>query len=107
MQMEFPGCAASSSATSYASQMNRLLISAEEGWFELRPAFSYGGLEGRTHEGELDIRPVNQQAQQMDDFSKCIMEEEESTAGGEEGLRDLKVIEAIYRSVKSGNKEKV
>ena len=36
----------------------------------------------------------------MDDFSKCINDGTESNASGEEGFKDLKVIEAIYKSIK-------
>ena len=50
---------------------------------------------------------INQQASQMDTFSKCILENLESDASGEEGLKDLKVIEAVYKSIKSGSKVKV
>ena len=43
----------------------------------------------------------------MDDFSKCILDGTESDASGEEGLKDLKVIEAIYKAVESGKKVQV
>jgi predicted dehydrogenase len=106
-QMEFPGGAVSNSFTSYSSPANRLFISSETKWMELRPAFNYRGIKGRTDEGEMDLPEINQQAAQMDDFSKCIIDNTESGASGEKGLKDLKVIEAIYRSIKSGKKEKV
>jgi len=106
-QMEFPGGAVSNSITSYASHADRLFISAERGWFELRPAFSYGPLKGKTSDGELDIQNVNHQVAQMEDFSRCIVENCKSDADGEEGLKDLKVIEAIYKSIATGGKVKV
>ena len=106
-QMEFPGGAISTSMTSYNKQGNRLKITAENGWFELEPAFSYGGIKGRTHLGELNIAPVNQQAAQMDNFARSIFDDVPSDASGEEGLKDLKVIEAIYKSIASGEKVKV
>ncbi len=106
-QMEFPGGAVSNSFTSYSSLANRFFISTETGWMELRPAFNYRGIKGRTDEGEMNLPEINQQAAQMDDFSKCIIDNLNSDASGEEGLKDLKVIEAIYRSIKTGKKEKV
>jgi predicted dehydrogenase len=106
-QMDFPGGAVSNSFTSYSSIANRLFISSGSKWMELRPAFNYRGIKGRTDEGEMNLPEINQQAAQMDDFSKCIIENTESDASGEEGLADLKVMESVYRSIKSGKKEKV
>jgi predicted dehydrogenase len=102
-QMQFPGGAMSKSYTSYNGQGNRLRIEAEKGWLELDPAFTYGPLKGRTDQGELNFPFVNQQAAQMDDFAQCIAQNCKSNANGEEGLRDMKVIEAIYRSIASGS----
>ena len=106
-QMEFPGGHISNSSTSYSTPQNRFYIGTDRRWFELRPAFSYRGIKGSTNEGVIDLPEINQQAQQMDDFSKCINNGTESNAGGEEGLKDLKVIEAIYTSIKEGTKVKV
>lgn len=106
-QMEFPDGEVSSSITSYSSQFNRLYISAENGWLELNPAYNYRGIRGRTNKSELDLPQVNQQAAQMDGFSKCIIEGIESDAEGEEGLKDVKVIEAIYKSIDNGTRIKV
>lgn len=106
-QLEFPSGAVSNSVSSYASGTERLYISAENGWLELRPAFGYGPLAGRTHEGELKLPIVNHQAMQMDDFAKCVKENRESRVNGEEGLKDMKVIEAIYRAVATGKKIRI
>ena len=103
-QMEFPSGNISSSFTSYSTQANRLYISTGNKWFELFPAFNYRGIKGSTNEGELNLPEINQQAAQMDDFSKCIIDNSESNASGEEGLKDLKVIETIYKSIKSKTK---
>jgi predicted dehydrogenase len=43
----------------------------------------------------------------MEDFSICILENTPSDADGEEGLKDMKVIEAIYRSINTGKKVSV
>jgi predicted dehydrogenase len=106
-QMEFPSGAVSNSITTYASSTERLFVSAERGWLELRPAFSYGPIKGRTSDGELNFPHVNHQALQMEDFASCVLENRESSVGGEEGLKDMKVIEAIYKAIKTGSKVKV
>ncbi len=106
-QMEFPSGAVSNSATSYASQLERLYLSAENGWLELRPAFGYGPIMGKTHKGPLDLPVVHHQAYQFDGMATCILENKPSNADGEEGLRDMKVIEAIYESIRTGKKVKI
>lgn len=106
-QMEFPGGVTSNSATSYATHVERLYIGAENGWFELSPAFGYGPLKGRTNKGDLNLPIVNHQAAQLDDFANCLFEKCESNASGEEGMRDMKVIEAIYKSIQTGKKVKI
>lgn len=106
-QMEFPGGAVSTSTTSYASSFDRLYISADSGWLELQPAFGYGPQAGSSGKGVLDFPQVTEQALQMDDFAMCVQSNRESSVNGEEGLKDLKVIEAIYRAIGSGRKEKV
>jgi predicted dehydrogenase len=103
-QMEFPNGIVATAATSYASELERLFISAEEGWLELRPAFGYGPIKGKTHKGDLNLPVVNHQAFQLDGMSLCIMEKKACSASGEEGLKDLKVIEAIYKSIAEGGK---
>jgi predicted dehydrogenase len=103
-QMEFPSGAVSHSSTSYASSTERLFISAENGWLELRPAFGYGPLAGKTSKGILNLPIVNHQQQQLDAMAACILENKETDATGEEGLKDMKIIEAIYRSIETGRR---
>jgi predicted dehydrogenase len=104
-QMEFPDGIVSSSATTYAGPMERLYISAEAGWLELKPAFGYGPLAGSTHKGVLDLPKINHQASQLQAMASAILDGKTIDATGEEGLKDMKVIEAIYRAVRSGKKE--
>jgi predicted dehydrogenase len=106
-QMEFPSGAVANCMTSYATHMERLFLSAENGWMELRPAFGYGPISGRTHKGPLDIPHTNHQALQLDGMAKAILENGNIRATGEEGLRDAKIIEAIYKSIALGKKVKL
>jgi len=55
---------------------------------------------------KIDL-PVSQQALQMDDFATCVREGLESRVAGEMGLRDMKIIEAIYESAKTGKRVEV
>ena len=101
-QLTFPGGCVASSTTSYAAGTHRLYASAPRGWFELNPAYSYSGIRGRTSQGPMDFPQVVQQALQMDDFAGCIIDDRTSKVDGYEGLRDMRIIEAIYRSIETG-----
>ena len=101
-QLKFPSGCIASSATSYAARMERLFGAGTDGWFELRPAFIYGGIAGKTSRGPMDLPNVNQQALQMDAFADCIIHDRTSKIDGYEGMRDIRVIEAIYESIRTG-----
>lgn len=106
-QMEFPGGAVSNSTTTYAAEVDRLFLTAENGWLELSPAFAYGPLAGRTDKGPLQLPIVHHQASQLDAMATCLLENKPCNADGEEGLKDMKVIEAIYKSIQTGGKVKI
>jgi predicted dehydrogenase len=68
-EMQFPSGYSSKCYTSYEDQTNYLKAEAEKGTFELSQAFNYGGIQGKTPEGAMNLTAVNQQALQMDDFA--------------------------------------
>ncbi len=103
-QMEMPDGLIAKCTASYAERQNRLRVEAKVGWLELSPAYSYAGLEGKTHEGKMDLPQVNQQAAQMDDFALCIKEGRPSFVSGEEGRKDVKILGAIYRAMETGER---
>ncbi len=103
-QMQFRDGTAADCQTSYAENKSRLRAEATKGWFELEPAYGYGGIQGRTSSGRMDISNVQQQARQMDDFASCILNDRKTPVPGEMGLRDVAILEAIYRAADTGNK---
>ncbi|GAB2967491.1 Gfo/Idh/MocA family oxidoreductase [Hymenobacter coalescens] len=104
-QLQFADGAVADCRTSYAENMNsRLRAEAAKGWFELQPAFGYGGIEGRSSQGPMNIRNVNQQAAQMDDFADCVLNDKPTRVPGEMGLRDVQLLLAIYRAAETGQK---
>ena len=105
--LEFPSGCIAHGVSSYNANLNHLRVKAEKGEFELSSAYRYGGMVGRTPEGPMNFPQINQQAAQMDDFALCIKNNKQTIVPGEEGLKDMKVVEAIYRSIASGKKEKV
>lgn len=103
-QLEFPSGAVAASTTTYAANVERLFATCERGWFELGPAYGYDGQRGRTSQGPMDFPIITEQTLQMDDFVDCIVNDRPSEVSGEEGLRDMKIIEAIYRAAETGDK---
>ncbi len=101
-QLTFPGGCVANCATTYAAREERLFAAGETGWLELRPAYIYGGISGETSEGPMDFPEVNQQALQMDAVARSITSRRPLRIDGHEGLRDMRVIEAIYESIRTG-----
>ncbi|MDU0354133.1 Gfo/Idh/MocA family oxidoreductase [Paraglaciecola aquimarina] len=106
-QMEFPGGLYSNSTCSYNMKANELYVSYAKGNARLEPAYSYRGVGG--HLGQLKLPPhqVNQQALQMDDFVVCIRQNKTSKVSGEEGLKDMKIVDAMYKSMANGGQRVV
>jgi glucose-fructose oxidoreductase len=92
---------------SYANPRPRNDFRAQgpKGWIKINNAYGYRDLEGVTSRGRLAYYqhpPVRQQTMQMDDFARCILEDRPSRVPGEMGLRDTKIIAAIYEASSSG-----
>ena len=103
-QTRFPSGALASCTTSYGSGLiNRFRVHTDRGWFGLDPAFNYGGNKGlRSDNKAIALQAPDLFAAEMDDFARCILEDSESRVAGEEGLRDVKIMMAIYESARSG-----
>jgi predicted dehydrogenase len=108
-QLKFPDGVTASCRTSFNSgSLNSYMVQAEKGWFGLVPAYNYGGVQGRRSDGKpIDGPLVNQFAAEMDDFSQCILGNKPTIVPGEEGLRDVKIMMAIYESARTGKPVKL
>jgi predicted dehydrogenase len=106
-QLGFPGGAVASCLSTYnMNNLDRFFLNAEKGFAELQPATGYGPIKGRTHKGELDYPHVTHQTVQMDEMAGIILQGKQPIVpvDGEEALKDLKIIDAIYYAVKTGKK---
>ena len=102
-QLEFPGNIIANCSTSFASNVNFLNINAQKGEYGLNPFSGYGGLHGYLPNKEtFDFPVMNQQANQMDEMCLSIMDKRPSKTPGEEGLRDMVIIDAMRKSVRKG-----
>lgn len=111
-QLRFPSGALAqcTSFYGYAGQ-NRIRVVGTKGWAELEPATSYTGLRMRVKKGsgteERDLPQRDHFAAEMDHFSDCLLTGKEPLTPGEEGLRDLKIMMAIYEAARVGKTVKL
>lgn len=106
-QLGFPGGAVASCLSTYAmSHLDRFFLNGEKGFAELQPATGYGPIKGRTHEGPLNKPHVTHQTVQMEEMAAIILDNRKPIipVDGEEGLRDLRILDGIYRAVREGRK---
>ena len=109
-QLGFPGGAVASCLSTYSlSNLDRFFLDGEKGFAEMQPSTGYGPIKGRTHKGELDFPHKTHQTVQMDEMASIILEGKQAPVpvDGEEGLKDLKIIDAIYTAIKTGKKVKL
>ena len=106
-QMEFPGGIVCECKTSYSETQNLLRVEYENGWAELSPAYKYEGIRGKTSSGDMNFEQVNQQARQMDDFALAIKNNRATPVPGAMGRQDVKILQAIYRAMETGNRVEI
>jgi predicted dehydrogenase len=106
-ELEFPSGVIASCMSMYSANQNHVLLMGDTGRIELEPATRYEGnrLWTGTDNRETEINPpkgpgANQFAAQLDHLPLCIAQNKEPIVGGDEGLRDLRIMEAIYRSAR-------
>jgi predicted dehydrogenase len=106
-QLGFPGGAVASCLSTYSmNNLDRFFLDGKNGYAELNPATGYGPLMGRTNKGELNLPHVTHQTVQMDEMAGIILQGKQPVVpvDGEEALKDLKIIDAIYEATTTGKK---
>ena len=106
-QMGFPSGAVASCLSTYSmNNLDKFFLNGEKGFAEMQPSTGYGPIEGRTHKGELKHPHVTHQTVQMEAMSDIILQnmKPQVPVDGEEGLKDLKIIDAIYEAARTGKK---
>ena len=106
-QLGFPNGAMASCLSTYSmNNLDRFFLNGEKGFAELLPATGYGPIKGRTNQGELSIPHPMHQTIQMDEMAAIIMDDKKPMVpvDGAEGLKDMKIIDAIYASIRLGKK---
>ena len=105
--LEFPGGVQATIRTSFGENINYMNIVCEKGEIKMAPYSAYSGVRGSSPLGEINTsyNVPWQQAKQMDDDALSIMNGKPMLVPGEEGLRDIRIVEAIYKS--AGTKQAV
>ncbi len=105
-QMQFPGGAMVNGFSSYRSNIEQLYVSTAKGWFQLSPAYSYGPLKGSMNDGEIKIKAVHHQTVMLEAICKEFLETKKfpKHIDGEEGLRDTRILMAIYEAASTGKR---
>jgi predicted dehydrogenase len=111
-QLRFPSGALANCTSSYGYYpTSRYRVIGTKGFLQMDPATWYSGLRmqvgGRDGITEKELPVRDHFALEMDHMSQCVMENKEPLTPGEEGLRDIKLIMAIYESAASGKAVKV
>ncbi len=107
--LEFPSGAIASCQSMYSAAQNHVLLMGDAGRIELEPATRYTGNHMWLGEDgrEKAVTPppgprVTQFAGQLDHMSESVVAGRQPIVSGEEGLRDMRIVEAIYRSAREG-----
>jgi predicted dehydrogenase len=103
-QMEFEGGVIAECESSYADSGDELSAQAERGWWRVSPAYGYDGKKGETSEGPMDLPNIFEQVVQMDSQAQSFMNGQPSKVPGEMGVRDMRILMAIYESARNGGK---
>jgi glucose-fructose oxidoreductase len=105
-ELEFPGGVIGKIKTSFAENINFLNIQCEKGLIEMSPFQGYAGNKGKSPLGPINF-PYDvpwQQANQMDQDALAILAGKSYLVPGEEGLRDIRIVEAILQSAATGSR---
>jgi glucose-fructose oxidoreductase len=107
--LEFPSGAIAGCQSMYSANQNHILLMGDAGRIELEPATRYDGnqmwvgKDGRERKITPPPGPAKTQfAGQLDHMAQSVMTGRQPIVSGEEGLRDMRIVEAIYRSAREG-----
>jgi len=111
-QLRFPSGILANCSSSYCYfHQSHYRVMGTKGRLEMDPATWYNGnrmwIERDGKIEQIEINEVDHFAAEMDHMSDCVMQNKEPLTPGEEGLRDLTIIEAVYESARTGKAVKL
>jgi predicted dehydrogenase len=107
-RLNFPdGLVMQATASWGAAQASFLHVIGDKGWATLDPAYPYeeerrlyGRIGGRWFEKKYKV--MNELALELDGFADCVRRNREPEPNGTVGLRDVAVMQAVYRAAREG-----
>src|SRR6266567_742783 len=111
-QLRFPSGILANCSSSYGYfHQSHFRVMGTEARLCMDPATWYSGLRmwierGNTIE-QKDMPEVDHFAAEMDHMSDCVMQNKQPLTPGEEGLRDLTIMAAIYQAAQNGKTVKL
>ena len=107
-RLDFPSGLILQGTAAYSAAFSSFVhVHGEKGWAELAPAFAFeeerrltGKIAGRWFASTF--KPIDEFALELDYFSNCIREGRKPEPDGEQGLRDIVIIDAIYQAAQKG-----
>jgi len=111
-QLRFPSGILANCSSSYGYfHQSHYRVMGTDARLECDPFSWYTGLRMWIERGNdidwKDLPVVDHFAAEMDHMSECVMQNKEPLTPGEEALRDLKIISAIYESAQGGSPVKL
>lgn len=111
-QLRFPSGVIANCSSSYSYfHQSHYRVMGTEARLEMDPATWYNGnrlwIERGNKIEQIELQEADHFALEMDHMSDCVMQNKEPLTPGEEGLRDLTIIEAVYEAAKSGKTVKL
>jgi predicted dehydrogenase len=106
-QLRFPSGTLANLSSSYSiAPVKRIQVFGSKASLTLDPATEYYKhqmmVKTENEERRVQIPEGNQFAAEMDHFSKAVVENRDPKTPGEEGLRDIRILQAVYRSTREG-----
>ena len=110
--LRFPSGALATCTSAYSiAEVKRFRVFGDKAWLDLDPATDYyehhmtiGDQEGQRQPA---LKEGNQFAAELDHMAECVLGNKTPKTPGEEGLRDIRLIQAIYEAARTGKKVKV
>lgn len=104
--MRFPSGIVASCNTTYGAPMEGYFrVHGSKGILHMEPAFGYEGIrlktqiKGQAPTDELSpLKDPDQFKVEADYFAQCVFGDKQPRSSGEEGLRDMQLMETIYKS---------
>ncbi|WP_262268192.1 Gfo/Idh/MocA family protein [Microvirga yunnanensis] len=106
-QLRFPSGALANLTSSYSTApVKRIQVFGSKASLVLDPATEYERhqmmVKTEKEERRVQIPEGNQFAAEMDHMAKAVLEDREPKTPGEEGLRDIRIMQAVYQAAEQG-----